>query len=435
MILNLQKSLSFGLATIAAVATIVLATNHVSAKSYARITSNQVLRTAPQNRNVTTNGTNALYTKAGTVRGARIIASKYTLQRYGTSKESSQYFRAYRVATTNRGAVYYKVVSFNGIYRGWVYGGRTSGTFAGGLNPANTMANTNLPLQKTGYTLTNSQKYTLWVDPKWSQYKAKQVDMSSYSPNDTFTITDAAVKTREQYTYYKVVDDKSSAIVGWVYSGGLAAPNSQAATKDNSVKINYVNPDGQSVGSYTWVIQKADLKAGATMNNGDKLGDILQNGTQLTDVVTKNVPTGFKLSTTQSPTNQPENVTVGSDDYLIYVDPVKANFVSPVAYYLINTGQQISPAQLSGNTYPILTDAQMTIFSSQTQGIVPAKVFDNALFSDPNKLSALTGVSVTNADGTVTTPTYYFNKQATIAANSAARYGDTLKLYYTLPQR
>lgn len=103
MHLNLNKSLILGLAAISLTATTGILTTNVSAKSYARITSNQALQTAPQNRNVTTNGTSALYTKAGTLRGARVIASKYTLQRYGTSKKSSQYFRAYRVATTNRG--------------------------------------------------------------------------------------------------------------------------------------------------------------------------------------------------------------------------------------------------------------------------------------------------------------------------------------------
>lgn len=199
MHLNLNKSLILGLAAISLTATTGILTTNVSAKSYARITSNQALQTAPQNRNVTTNGTSALYTKAGTLRGARVIASKYTLQRYGTSKKSSQYFRAYRVATTNRGSVYYKIVSFNGVYRGWIYGGNVSGTFSGGVNPANTMENANMPVQKTGYTLNNINKYTLWVDPKWSQYKAKQVDMSSYTPGDTFTISDAAMKTRENY--------------------------------------------------------------------------------------------------------------------------------------------------------------------------------------------------------------------------------------------
>ena len=104
MHLNLNKSLILGLAAISLTATTGILTTNVSAKSYARITSNQALQTAPQNRNVTTNGTSALYTKAGTLRGARVIASKYTLQRYGTSKKSSQYFRAYRVATTNRGS-------------------------------------------------------------------------------------------------------------------------------------------------------------------------------------------------------------------------------------------------------------------------------------------------------------------------------------------
>lgn len=435
MHLNLNKSLILGLAAISLTATTGILTTNVSAKSYARITSNQALQTAPQNRNVTTNGTSALYTKAGTLRGARVIASKYTLQRYGTSKKSSQYFRAYRVATTNRGSVYYKIVSFNGVYRGWIYGGNVSGTFSGGVNPANTMENANMPVQKTGYTLNNINKYTLWVDPKWSQYKAKQVDMSSYTAGDTFTISDAAMKTRENYLYYKVTDDKNSAIVGWVYSGGLNAPNSQPATKDNSVKINYVNAAGQSVGAYTWIIQKTDLKDSATLTNGAKLGDILNNPTELTTVATKNVPTGYKISDTQSPTNLPASVTVGTNDYLIYVDPVTMNFTSLVAYYLTNTGQQISPSQLKANTYPILTDAEMAVFSSNTQGTIPAKVFDNTIFSDSNKLATLTGVAVTNADGTTSTPTYYFNKSATVAANASAKYGDTLKLYYTQPQR
>lgn len=435
MALSFKKSMYFALAIAAMIGTVGFTTTNASAKSYARITSNQALQTAPQNRNVTTNGTNALYTKAGTLRGARMLASKNTLQQYGSSKNSSQYFRAYRVATTSRGAVYYKIVSFNGVYRGWIYGGRVSGNFGGGLNPANTMANANLPLQKKGYTLTNPDKYTLWVDPKWSQYKAKQVDMSTYNASDTFTITDAAVKTREQYLYYKVSDDNNSAIVGWVYAGGVTAPNSQQATNDNSVKINYVNTAGQSVGAYTWIIQKTDLKAEATLTNGAKLGDILENATQLTDIATKNVPTGYKISSSQNPTNQPANVTIGTNDYLIYVDAVTPNFLSPVAYYLTNTGQQITPSQLKDNTYPILTDAQMTIFSSQTQGTVPEKVFDNVLFSDPNKLSSLTGTSVKNADGTTTTPIYYFNKQATVSANANAKYGDTLKLYYTMPQR
>ena len=92
MILSLKKSFYFGLAVASMIATTGFATTNASARSYARITSNQVMQTAPQNRNVTTNGTNALYTKAGTLRGARVIASKYTLQRYGSSKQSSQYF-------------------------------------------------------------------------------------------------------------------------------------------------------------------------------------------------------------------------------------------------------------------------------------------------------------------------------------------------------
>lgn len=417
---GLKKSLYFGLAAVSMLAASGLATTNASAKSYAKVTSNETMTSAPASRNVTTNGSNALYTKAGTLRGARLIASKYTLQSYGNSKSSTKYFRAYRVATTNKGSVYYKVVSFNGNYRGWIYGGKSTGSFGGGLATANTMTNANMPTVTTGYTLKDNNKNTLWVNPKWSQYKAQQTNMGGYKTGDTFTITGAATKTREGYLYYQVTDDNNTAITGWVYAGGLNAPaNNNTPTSNNSLKINYLNAQGQSVGSYQWIIQPSDLKSGAKLLYGAKLGDILNTTDSLTSAVSKNVPAGYVVSKTQ-PNTSLANLTVGSDNYAVYVDAANAQYTSQVTYYLTNTNSQINAGQLVGNTYPALSDSEKALFSSNGQGVIATSLFDNQLFTT-GKLATLNGVGGT---------TYYFDKNRTLTENANARYGDTLKLYY-----
>ncbi|GHP14922.1 hypothetical protein YK48G_23470 [Lentilactobacillus fungorum] len=417
---GLKKSLYLGLAAVSMVAASSLTSTKASAKTYARITSNKTMTSAPETRNVVTNGSNALYTKAGTLRGARLVASKYTLQSYGNSKSSTKYFRAYRVATTNKGSVYYKVVSFNGNYRGWIYGGKSTNAFAGGVQSANTMANANMPTITTGYTLKDINKNTLWVNPKWSQYKAQQVDMSGYKAGDTFTVTAAATKTREGYLYYQVSDNNNATINGWVYADGLNAPtNTNTATSNNSLKINYLNASGQSVGSYQWIIQPTDLKSGAKLTNGAKLGDILNTTDSLTAAVSKNVPAGYTISKTQPNTNLAD-LTVGSDSYAVYVDRASAQYTSQLTYYSTNTNAQINAGQLIGNTYPTLSDSERALFSSNGQGVMATSIFDNALFTN-GKLTILNGV-----DG----KTYYFDKNRTLAANANARYGDTLKLYY-----
>lgn len=420
---RLKKSLYLGLAAVSVLAASSFTTTNASAKSYAKATSNQTLSGAPETRNVTTNGSNALYTKAGTLRGARLVASKYTLQSYGNAKSSTKYFRAYRVATTNKGSVYYKVVSFNGNYRGWIYGGKSTNSFAGGVTAANTMANANMPTVTTGYTLKDPSKNTLWVNLKWSQYKAKQTDMSGYKAGDTFTVSAAATKTREGYLYYQVTDDNNSAITGWVYAAGLNAPtNNTVATSNNSLKINYVNASGQSVGSYQWIIQPTDLKTGAKLTYGAKLGDILNTTDSLTSVVSKNVPAGYTVSKTQ-PNTTIGNLTVGSNNYAVYVDAASAQYTSQLAFYTTNVnGATINAGQLVGNTYPTLSDSEKALFSSNSQGFIPAGTFDNALFTT-GKLASLTPVN----GGAK----YAFNRDATVQANAQAKYGDTIKLMYT----
>lgn len=283
---GLKKSLYFGLAAVSVLAASSLATTTASAKTYAKVTSNKTMTTAPETRNVTTNGTNALYTKAGTLRGARVVASKSTMAALGNSNKSQNYFRAYQVATTNRGSVYYKIVSFDGKYRGWIYGGKSTTAFGGGINAANTMTSADKPATTSGYTLVDATKNTLWVNPSYSQYKAQKADMSGYTAGDTFTVTDAATKTREGWLYYKVVDDKNANVTGWVYADGLKST-------ENSITVNYVDlSTNKSVGTLNMPFSTYATSATASSAN-------LTTGTAFSAIL-KAIPTGYAASNTDN---------------------------------------------------------------------------------------------------------------------------------------
>lgn len=146
------------------------------------VTSNQRLAMAPTARNVNFTGTSALYTKAGTLRGARVVASKAKLMSLANSGVSTNNVRAYQVATTNRGSIYYKVVTYNGQYRGWIYGGKDDSDFGGGLTYFTTFKTGDLnatltAAQRSGSfeitnpgTVNNGQTVT-YKQPAWTQYK------------------------------------------------------------------------------------------------------------------------------------------------------------------------------------------------------------------------------------------------------------------------
>ncbi|GHP14774.1 hypothetical protein YK48G_21990 [Lentilactobacillus fungorum] len=334
---SLKKSLFVGLAALGFVAVAGSANaTTANAKSYAKVTSNKALSTDATTRNVNVNGTNALYTKAGTLKGAKTVASKTTLAGLKDNKTGQKNWRVYRVATTNRGSVYYKVVSFDKTYRGWIYGGKSTSAFAGGLTKYNTTttpagttaasssassssasstsasnASFTTPSNQTT-ALTDAQKNatykitkagtandgtaTTYTFPAWTQYKKGRTvtDATPYA-NDTFKITDQTTRTREGDLWVKVADTNTTngaKINGWIKYSALTATSTtpaQTPVADNAVRLNFTDASGKTVKTVDYT------KAGAS-KKGDALGTLTYNDTTKSYAWTVNAADKTNLS-------------------------------------------------------------------------------------------------------------------------------------------
>lgn len=428
---SLKKSLYLGLAVLSLGAVASVSTN-ASAKSKAKVTSDVNLQTATESRNVAATGRNALYSKPGTVKGAKLVASKKTMKKLANSEKSADLFWAYRVAVTNKGAVYYKVVSMNGKYRGYIYGGTNAQTFAKGIVSTETTKQATMPTRTAGFKLANVSKNTLWTAPKNTQHKAKTVSMYNVSDTDTFTVTDAATKTRENTLYYKVTDEQHPSVSGWIYAGkgyqgtsttkfgGLTTKTAEAAaTNDNSVKVIY--RDGSQISTATFVTTDKDAKAGKAVANDTNVA-----GDSLAAFAKTNVPAGYQLTTDPVSTT---NATFGNN---LYVD-VQATSTSKVSLNIESVDNKLATV-----TSPLTTgslnasDASVTMSSEAVAALTGQKGQ-----SISGNLSTIAGgISTSAIDGKQT----YFDKYGTAyhyqftfqpaeftSDNRNANFGDTLK--------
>ncbi|PAL01519.1 S-layer family protein [Lentilactobacillus parakefiri] len=281
---DLKRSLFLSLAALGFIAAAgTVNAQNASAKTYARVTSNQRLAMAPTARNVNFTGTSALYTKAGTLRGARVVASKAKLMSLANSGVSTNNVRAYQVATTNRGSIYYKVVTYNGQYRGWIYGGKDDSDFGGGLTYFTTFKTGDLnatltAAQRSGSfkitnpgTVNNGQTVT-YKQPAWTQYKVGRAitDSTPYA-NTLFKIDQVGTRTRENDQWVHIYDpnNANSPAAGWILTSGLTQVQTTPQVADNAIQINLVDPADNSKVIKSITVTRDGGKKGANFGYND----------------------------------------------------------------------------------------------------------------------------------------------------------------------
>ncbi|GEO67023.1 hypothetical protein [Levilactobacillus spicheri] len=258
---SLKKTLYLGLAAISLGAAAGFSTP-AQAASKAKVTSDKVLTTKAETRNINLTGANAIYSKPGTVKGAKLVATTQTAKNLKDSTSSHKNFRAYRVATTNRGSVYYKVVSFDKhSYRGWVYGGKSTSAFAGGLTSYDTFKlGTVTDDQKNGtFKLKNAGTGldgVTYTQPAWTQYKVGRAILDTTAYKDaTFSVDQAGSRTREgdQWVHIKNQNTKDTKADGWILASNLTQTN--ALNEATQIKVNIVDLSGKTIKSFNQDVQ------------------------------------------------------------------------------------------------------------------------------------------------------------------------------------
>jgi len=428
---SLAKSLYLGLAALSFGAVATVSTT-ASAKSKAYVVSNKTMSSDPTTRNVELTGSNAIYTKPGTAAGARVVASKYTAGNLGASKSSNYYFRAYRQAITNRGSVYYKVVSMSGQYRGYIYGGKSANTFAGGVKPATTMTAAALPANTSATFAKPGTKNVTWAAPKYTQYKSKKSvkDTTPYA-NDKLTITKAATKTREGWLYYYVEDAQNPNVNGWIYADALKVADANTIDAKDGITLKFINratgeavsskvvamPAGTttSVTNYQAIqLANANLPAGYTYANlgtsatvakgGSVTVYLIQNAAKTLNMTPKVLNTDINDYTNAQNMlsvnwgtaavqdvlkkdaffNQPEGTTVKSADIMQHLKDGKLdNFVIPTTPTSDAKGYVAYEYKLTkANDGVFNTKISTSVYYTATKGTVKASVNNGAFVAD-----------------------------------------------------
>ncbi|RAY08382.1 S-layer protein [Levilactobacillus brevis] len=409
---SFAKSIYVGAAVLGLAGLSAVTTTTASAKSYATAGSYTALT---KGQNVLVNGTNAIYSKPGTVKGAKVVASKKTVAKLAASKKSNDTFYAYGTKTTNRGSVYYKIVTMDKKYRGYIYGGKTAGTFAGGIKTTDTLTTAAMPTQLNGYYIKNVSKNTVWSAPKNTDINAHKISLQNTTSDGQWTITSAATKTKEGSLYYKVVSKQDSSVSGWIYSGGISTDaNAPVATNDNSVLVNFV--DGTNNVSSTKFVTNDATKAGESIVGHTTAGKL-----DFTDFVKSNVPSGYVLSGSNSGWSslkfgQTVNVTITK------AATSKASFYAKDSNNLLT---QLSSSDFSKG-YPALTAKQQEVFSGAENTNIPSSVYAGL----KNSFSTYYSNAI-SVNGNTAYYKYTYNPTATYTLNgNNTQYGSTVKLVF-----
>lgn len=237
------------------------------AKSYAKVSKiSSSLKVSANYVNFT--GKNALYSKAGTLKGAKLVKSTHQLKTLAASTNSLDSFMVLRSATTNRHSMYLKVRSLDGKTTGWIYNGKTTQTQfgqivhkdkahtqpAGGVTTFETRTSSPLTAEEKAsyYQLATPGSATdgtgliynapvNTASPAWGTTVVEQPDKTTSQPyaNDTFIATYAMTRTREGDRWLRVQDLNNAKVSGYIKASALTKlPNATAKT---GVTVNFVD--------------------------------------------------------------------------------------------------------------------------------------------------------------------------------------------------
>lgn len=311
-----------------------------------------------------------------------------------------------------------------------------------------------MPAKTTRYHLANAKKNGLWTAPKNTQYKAKSVSLYGAGSKDTFTVSKAETKTREGSLYYYVTDDQDNSIAGWIYAGkgykadattqslgGLALKAADAkATVDNSVTVNYVGSNGNSVGTSTFVTAdkntKQNNKVGTATNMaGNTLAQFINDGS--------NTPAGYKVKTAATDASVASAVYGGTVSVNVY----KAA-TSTIAFYLpsadgVTAGPQLTASDFANGKPAISKEnaAKLTNESGNKVVGTDGKTITDGFFAKTlyskvmTATSAMDGVDDKGATAKIVVGdkyyvTYTYDSAKTALANKNTMYGDTIKAVF-----
>lgn len=395
MNINLKKSLFVSMTALGFFAAGTISHSSVSAKSRVRVTSNSALKTAGSSRNVTFTGSNALYNKAATLKGARKVASTSTLRSIANSGRSSQNVRAYRVAKTNRGLVYYKVVTFDGQHRGWIYGGRSKTSFRGGLKAYSTFkqGTVSSDMQNGTYKLANPGTGTAtYVKPAWTQYKVgkKAADTSAYA-DSVYKIDEAGTRTKEgdQWVHIYAYEGNAGAN-GWILASQLKAADSSSSSNNG----NNSQPTTNKIADNALRINFVDAATGAPVKSMDYIKNGGTKGSTL-GTLTNGV---WQLGTNDQTALQTQmNATLNALGY--YPGALTVDQMASLAQGVLGSSVTIS---IQKGTKPIVDKAVQIQLTDPNGNLIKNVDYTNATAANGKTLGTANGSSWTLAAADVT---------------------------------